>query len=129
MSYPKVRVKRSSAGLGLFADEPIKKGTQVIEYTGEWISHEEGDRRGGKYLFTLNDDWIIDGKDRDNIARYVNHACTPNCEAVNYDDEKVIYEALRSIAAGEELTVDYGEEYVEEHITPVGCKCASCLSQ
>lgn len=124
--YPEVKAKRSSAGLGLFAMEPIKKGAQIIEYTGEHIDEEEKDRRGGKYIFSINDIVFIDGKGRDNTARYINHSCNPNAEAVNYDDEKIIIEALQRIEEGEEITLDYGEEYYEEHIAPLGCKCAHC---
>ena len=72
-------VKKSSAGLGLFAARRFKKGELVIEYTGEIISEAEAQRRGGKYLFELSGEWTIDGKGRANTARYVNHSCKPNC--------------------------------------------------
>ena len=47
---PAIIVKRSSAGLGLFAEKPFKRGEFIIEYTGEHITHEEADKRGGRYL-------------------------------------------------------------------------------
>ena len=72
-------VKRSSAGLGLFAARDFKKDALVIEYSGEVITDAEAQRRGGGYLFKLNDDWTIDGKARDNTARYINHSCRRNC--------------------------------------------------
>lgn len=128
-SFPLVKAKRSSAGLGLFAQEEIKKGSKVIEYTGEHIDEAEKDRRGGKYIFSINEEIFIDGKGRENTARYINHACLPNTEAVNYDDEKIIIEALRNIKEGEEITLDYGDEYFDEHIAPVGCKCKSCSAE
>ncbi|MCA9364227.1 SET domain-containing protein-lysine N-methyltransferase [Candidatus Kaiserbacteria bacterium] len=122
-----VRVGRSSAGLGLFATQPIAKGDFVIEYTGEKISSDEADRRGGKYLFTLTKDVVIDGTGRENTARYINHACKPNCEAeVDEDDMKVRIYARRNIASGEELTYHYGKEYWDDHIKPHGCRCAQC---
>lgn len=126
--YPaRVRVGRASAGLGLFAEEPIAKEVFVIEYTGEKITDKEADRRGGKYLFTLTDTQVIDGKGRENTARYMNHACRPNCEAeIDEDEGRIIIRAKRAIKKGEELTYHYGREYIRDHILPTGCKCAGC---
>ncbi|HET6450439.1 MAG TPA: SET domain-containing protein-lysine N-methyltransferase, partial [Spirochaetia bacterium] len=73
-------VKRSSIGLGLFAREPIRRGKLVIEYTGELLPAEEAYRRGGRYLFEVNSRWIVDGVGRENLSRYINHSCRPNCE-------------------------------------------------
>ncbi len=124
----KVRVKRSSAGLGLFAITPFQKGDLVIEYTGETISEPEANRRGGKYLFELNDNWTIDGKGHSNTARYINHSCKPNCyPELNNTETKVFIFAKRKIAPGEELTYDYGKDYVKQVIKPAGCKCEHCL--
>lgn len=122
-------VRRSSAGLGLFATQEYKKGSFIIEYTGELISTKEADRRGGKYLFTLTDAKTIDGKGRENIARYINHSCRPNAEAeVDEDEEKIRIFARKKIMPGEEITYDYGKEYVDEHIKPYGCRCAKCAA-
>lgn len=120
-----VLVKKSSAGLGLFAGDLIKKGDRIIEYVGEKITTEEANKRGGKYLFELNSRWTIDGSSRKNTARYVNHACDPNCEA-EIRNGKIFIFAKKNIQPGEELTYNYGEEYVDEHIKPYGCRCASC---
>lgn len=78
---PKVVVKRSSAGLGLFASEKIPKEQIIIEYRGDRITSDEADRRGGLYLFNVTKNLVIDGKRRSNIARYINHGCKPNAEA------------------------------------------------
>lgn len=122
-----LKVKKSDAGLGLFAMEPIKKGEFVIEYTGERISTDEADRRGGKYLFTVSDDLVLDGKGREHTARYINHSCKPNCYAeIDEDEEVVNIYTKRNINAGEELTYDYGKEYFNDHIKPYGCRCAKC---
>ena len=126
MKFPRVKVKRSSAGLGLFALETIPAGTPIVEYTGERISEAEKDRRGGKYIMNMNDEVFIDGKDRSNVARYINHACRPNAEAFNYDDERVIIEATKTISTGSEITIDYGEEYWRDHCQP--CRCADCVN-
>lgn len=121
-------VKRTKAGLGLVTLVPIEKGDLIIEYTGEKISSDEADRRGGKYLFTIDKNWVIDGKGRENLARYINHACRPNCETeVDERKKKVFIYARRNINPGEELNYNYGKEYWDEHIKPFGCKCSKCL--
>jgi SET domain-containing protein len=125
----KVLVKRSSAGLGLFAAEDYKRGDIIIEYVGTIISTAEADKKGGKYLFSLNEDWVIDGSSRSNTARYINHSCKPNCYAeLSADERQVFIIAKRAIKSGEELCYNYGKEYVDIMIKPSGCKCASCHS-
>ena len=111
-------LRRSSIqGKGAFATRPIKRGTRIIEYTGERISPEEADRRyddGGMgrhhtFLFSVDSKICIDAAVGGNDARFINHSCAPNCEAV--DERKHIYiEAIRDIAPGEELTYDYQYE-------------------
>jgi len=120
-----LKVKYSSAGLGLNVTKDIQKGDFIIEYTGEKISSDEADRRGGKYLFEINTKWVIDAKDRKNLARYINHGCKPNAEIINEGGELNLY-AKRDIKAGEELTYHYGKGYFEDHIKPVGCRCDHC---
>lgn len=123
-------VKKSNSGLGLYALVPFKKGELVIEYVGEKITEAEANRRGGKYLFELNDNWTIDGKSRDNLARYINHSCKPNCYPELDDAEEHIYiYAKKSIKAGEELTYHYGKMYFDDLITKDGCKCQSCRKE
>ncbi len=120
-------VKRSSAGLGLYASRPYKKGELVIEYTGEKISETEAQRRGGRYLFELNDEWTLDGKGREHTARYINHSCTPNCRPELTDDETQIFiYTKRAIKAGEEFTYNYGKYYFDMMMGKDGCLCASC---
>ena len=127
---PKVNIKRSSAGLGLFAAEDIPKEQLIIEYTGERISEDAANRRGGRYLFQVTPELVIDGKGRENIARYINHACKPNAEAEHdEEDDRIYIRACKNIKAGEEITYDYGKEYMKDIIGPEGCKCASCLSK
>lgn len=124
------QVKRSIAGLGLFATTTYKRGDFIIEYTGERISTDEANRRGGKYLFTVTDEITIDGKGRENTARYINHSCTPNAEAERDEDELIIrILAKRRINPGEEIFYDYGKEYWDDHIKPYGCRCSACIAQ
>ncbi len=122
------RVGRSSAGLGLFANRDFKKEEFIIEYTGKPLTHEESDKKGGRYLFTLNDKIVLDGSGREHTARYINHSCEPNIEAVIEDNEQIMFYALRDIKKGEEFTFDYGEEYVEDIIKKEGCLCKKCIN-
>jgi SET domain-containing protein len=118
-------VKRSRAGLGLFAFSPIKKGSCVIEYTGRVLSEEETQTNKSKYLFAISDKKMIDGRARSNRARYINHSCRPNCEIETWGGRAFIM-AKRAIKPGEELSYNYGKEYFEAHIRPMGCRCNKC---
>lgn len=69
---------------------------------------------------------MIDGNIPENTAKYINHARKPNCEAVGPSGHIYIF-SIRNIKAGEELTYDYGDDYVEKYITPTGCKCTTCM--
>jgi SET domain-containing protein len=130
---PKLRVKyavkRSTTGLGLYATEFIPAGRRIIEYTGRLITNAEVERRKwGKYFFGVDDKYSIDGSQRDNLARYVNHSCRPNADAF-ISGKRVWIWSKRAIKAGEEITYNYGKEYFDEHIRPVGCKCAKCSAK
>ena len=118
-------VKRSATGLGLFALRPFPKGARIIEYVGRTISADEAYTSRSKYLFEISSRRTIDGKPRRNPAGYINHSCRPNCipEIVR---GRIFIEALRPIKAGEELGYDYGGEYFDEHIKPIGCRCHAC---
>lgn len=126
----KVEVKKGIDGLGLFATEPFTRGDLVIEYTGEKITNEEAQQRGGKYLFELDDEWTLDGKDRAHNSRYMNHACKPNCYA-ELDEEtlRIFIYAKKKIAPGEELTYHYGKQYFKDYIEPKGCRCDTCAGR
>ena len=112
-------VLRSSPiqGRGAFAIRPIRRGTRIIEYTGEVISPDEADRRyddGGMgrhhtFLFSVTSKKVIDAAVGGNEARFINHSCAPNCEAID-DRSRIYIEAIRDIAPGEELTYDYAYE-------------------
>src|SRR4030042_3880989 len=100
-------------GRGVFALRRIPKGTRVIEYRGERISQEGADRRHEEtnqgpftLLFEVDDSTIIDAGVRGNSARYINHSCSPNCEAVN-EDGRLFIEARRDTRPGDELSYDY----------------------
>ena len=122
------RIGRSTTGLGLFATEPIKKGAFIVAYRGRRITNAEADAleaRGSRYMFEINTRWTIDGSSRRNVARYVNHSCRPNAEAV--DRKKgIVYVARRKIRPEEEITVDYGSNYFDAFIKKSGCRCLKC---
>lgn len=92
----------------------IRKGQRIIEYAGERISNEEADRRYDEsrmrrhhtFLFTIDRKTVVDGARDGNEARFINHSCDPNCEAIIEDGRIWIY-ALRTIRPGEELVYDY----------------------
>lgn len=121
-------VKRSKSGLGLYANLALKKGSFIIEYTGKLLTEEQANAKGGKYLFRINSRSTIDGSSRDNLARYINHSCRPNCVAY-IESHKVKIYALKNIKAGEELCYDYGKEYFEAYIEPFNCRCEYCLNK
>ncbi len=123
-----VVIKRSSAGLGLFASRNFKKGAFIIEYTGTKLTHEEADKKGGKYLFILNSRVVIDGYERKNTARYINHSCIPNCEAIIEDDQHIMIFAKKNIHSGEELTYHYGKEYFRDMLSS-HCRCQKCFKK
>lgn len=120
----RVHIRRGLNGLGLFVLEDVRKGERVVEYQGEIVDDAEADRRSNRYLFEVSKDVNIDGSSRTNLARYVNHACRPNCED-RIVGKRVFYVARRNIKAGEELTVDYGQAYYDHYIAPKGCRCAA----
>ena len=120
-----VTVKRSKTGLGLFALTDIEKGIRIIQYFGTRIPKDDVERHKGRYLFTLNDKWTIDGRSRTNVARYANHSCRPNADTIT-TARTIWIIAKRKIKAGEEITYNYGKEYFNQFIKPNGCRCAKC---
>ncbi len=114
-SPPLIEVRDSPLhGKGVFAVRSIPKGTRVIEYLGERVSHREADRRydhkdandNHTLLFIVDSRTVIDAGVDGNEARFINHACEPNCESV-IANRRVFIEALSTIKAGAELTYDY----------------------
>lgn len=120
-----IRRSRPGLGRGLFARRGIAAGDFVAEYTGERIPTAYADRIKTRYLLEIDERWTVDGSIRSNVARYINHSCEPNCEG-QLRDGRVCIHAARDIRAGEEFTLDYGDEYFDEFIRPAGCKCSRC---
>ncbi len=116
--------KRSSSGLGLYTLDKIKKGRKIIQYGGYRITDEEAEKHYGKYLFDIIDTkYTIDGTPRWNLARYANHSCRPNAEAIWYGQEVWVC-ARKNILPGEEIVYDYGTEYFRDIIGGVkNCRC------
>jgi uncharacterized protein len=116
------------AGRGLFTAQAIKRGTRIIQYTGEKIPKGESDKRlaaGNDYIFQLNERYDIDGKVLRNKARYINHSCAPNC-TVQMTTRTIWIVALRDITAGEELTYNYGYELDDAPTHPCTCGAENC---
>jgi SET domain-containing protein len=101
-------------GYGVFAARRIRKGTTVIEYLGDRVSHDEADARyedkdpndNHTFLFTVDSKIVIDGGVRGNEARFINHGCDPNCASTT-QKKRIYVEAIRTIQPGEELAYDY----------------------
>ena len=139
MAAPKLHVRRSAVhGRGIFAAEAIAAGTRVIEYKGQRISSYESLRRspdnllrGHTFHFALADGSHIDGAVHGNRARWLNHACAPNCLAMEADG-RVFIHALTDIGAGEELTYDYqllsSRRFspAQARVHPCDCGAAHC---
>jgi SET domain-containing protein len=123
-----LRVSRSKAGLGLFARVPIKKGQFIVRYSGRKIRTDQADELDTRYLFELNTRWTIDGANRRNLARYINHSCRPNAET--YFVKHVIkIRAIKNIQTGDEITYHYGRNYFDAFIKDAGCKCRHCAKK
>lgn len=122
------RVARSRTGLGLFAEAPIRKGRFIIEYWGKRVRWADVEDTENKYFFDVSKQWAIDGSDRRNTARYINHSCKPN--AVPYESGgRIRIYAKRTIEPGEEITYNYGKEYFDSILAPIGCKCVACAHE
>jgi SET domain-containing protein len=124
-------LKVSSSGVhgrGVYAKNLIARGTRIIEYTGQRVSWEEtpDDKNNPHtFIFGLENGEVINPAIGGNEARWINHCCDPNCEAIEEDDRIFIY-AIRDIEPGEELFYDYALE-IEEPITEKSKKEYECL--
>ncbi len=131
------RVKSSKIqGKGAFATKRIAPGRRLVEYTGERIGPkqerlryiDEDMARHHTFLFSIDDHITIDGAVGGSEARFINHSCDPNCEAVE-EDERIYIEAIRNIQPGKEICYDYGfevdEEDLEEEIPRYPCRCGA----
>ncbi len=133
----RIQVRKSGVhGKGVFALKPLKKGEVIIEYTGEVITWDEALRRhphdpsdpNHTFYFHIDELHVIDAKFGGNAARWINHACEPNCEADD-DGQRVFIKALKAIKPGTELFYDYGL-VIDERYTPTlkkkfACHCGS----
>jgi uncharacterized protein len=133
----RIQVRRSGIhGKGVFALKPIEPGETIIEYKGQMISWAEAQERhphdpsdpNHTFFFHIDDEHVIDGKVNGNAARWINHACDPNCEA-DEENGRVFIKALQPIEPGEELFYDYGliidERYTAKLKREYACRCGS----
>lgn len=125
-SYPKTIIKKSFSGKGIFALEEIKKGTKIMQYIGRKITNEEANDRPNRYIFEIDNKWSLDGSPTWNTARYFNHSCSPNAESIMEGKDRIFISARKKIIPGEEITFDYGPEYVKDYIKTCGCKSPRC---
>jgi SET domain-containing protein len=136
-SEPLFVVRRSRIhGRGVYAARRIRKGTRIVEYLGERISHDVADDRydqkdeddGHTFLFVVDDDICIDAGVGGNAARFINHSCHANCETI-IDDRRVFIDAIRTIQPGEELGYDYQLTWEStddpEELKLYACRCGA----
>ena len=125
--FPRIVRRRSKLhGWGVFAIQPITKNTRIIDYAGELIDHKESLKRETMYLergciwcFTVNRRWVRDANIGGNLARFINHACKPNCYS-HIVGKTIWIRASRNIEPGEELTYNY---YTDgEKLIPCRCR-------
>ncbi len=126
VKYPKTEVKKSKAGKGIFATEEIKRGTKILQYIGLKVSTDHANENPNRYIFEIDENWSLDGSPMWNTARYFNHSCIPNAESIMEGDDRIFIAAKKKILPGDEITFDYGEEYINDYIKKGGCKCAKC---
>ena len=117
-------------GTGVFAIQKIRKGVRLIEYTGirkRWSSFKH-DNDAYVCLFDVGRGLVVDPRKNGSIARFINHSCRPNCEAV-LEDGRVYIESIRAIAVGEEITYDYAvtldRRPSKADIRKYACRCGS----
>ncbi|MCX4174650.1 MULTISPECIES: SET domain-containing protein [Paraburkholderia] len=132
----RVIVRRSSVhGRGVFAARPLAAGERVLQYKGEITSWRNAVRRhrregvdGHTFLFGLSDGTVIDGSRGGNSARWLNHACAPNCETIE-DQGRIFIHTLRAIEPGEELFIEYllaiDDPANKEVRAQYACRCAA----
>jgi SET domain-containing protein len=120
-----VRRRSPISGWGVYATQAIPANTRIVEYKGELVSQTEAWRREQRYLprqriwiFTINGRWARDAAFGGNVARYINHACQPNCY-VEIAGHEIWIRASRAVRAGEELTYDYNTDGV----AGIQCRC------
>jgi SET domain-containing protein len=129
---PRIEVRESRVhGRGVYATKPIPKGARIIEYTGQrvpWGDAPDDKNNPHTFLFGLESGEVINPEIGGNDARWINHCCDPNCEAIEEDDRIFIY-AMRDIEAGQELFYDYAmeidEPVTEESKKEFACQCGS----
>jgi len=117
------------SGRGAFASVDIPAGAQVAEYVGRKISKAESValcEKNNPYIFSLNDQFDLDGDVEWNPARFFNHSCDPNCDAENTGGS-ILFHARRDIKAGEEITFNYGYDLENYREYPCRCGAANCV--
>ena len=112
-------------GQGVFALQAIPARRKIGEIRGESISVEEARIRATRVerimIVELSDKRALDCARSSDPMRYTNHSCAPNAR-LYIGQGRVEFYALRAIAVGEEITVDYGESHHEGRLR---CACGA----
>ena len=121
-----VAVRRSPIdGFGVFTLEPAKRFQKIGEVRGESISVAEARRRAATLerimIVEISPKKAVDLAQSTDPMRFTNHSCQPNGR-LTISGGRIEFYALRDIAPGEELTVDYGETH---HEGKLACRCGA----
>jgi SET domain-containing protein len=132
------RVHRSKVhGRGVFAQRDIEPGERIIQYRGREITWDmaleraaaSGAPHNHTFFFSLSNGNVVDGGDHGNVARYINHSCEPNCEAIEEEDGRIFIYAMHAIVSGDELNYSYPLVYDGRHTAAVkrafACHCGT----
>ena len=130
-------------GFGAFAVRRIPAGVRLAEYTGERLTPDQAEARypdvAGErhhtYLFAIDgedgNEVVIDAAVGGSEARFINHSCAPNCDAV-VENARIWIETIRVVEPGEELAYDYAYVLEERHTPsakrryPCHCGAPAC---
>jgi SET domain-containing protein len=113
-------------GYGLFSLKPVVSGTRVIAFGGYMLPLEiflTLPKHIREHPFQVADDLffgqIAEGE-LDN-ADYLNHSCEPNC---GFSGQAFVV-AMRDIALGEEITIDYAMCTSSAALRNIECRCGT----
>ncbi len=112
-------------GQGAFAAEAIPARRKIGEVRGESISVHEAWQRARHQarimIVEVSGRRAVDASRSTDPLRFTNHSCAPNA-VLRIRQGRIEIFAMRDVAAGEELTIDYGESH---HQGRLACRCGA----
>ncbi|CAG8245409.1 unnamed protein product [Penicillium salamii] len=131
-------IKTADRGYGVRSNRSFDPNQIIVEYTGEILTQLECEKRMRTvyknndcyYLMYFDQNMIIDAT-RGSIARFVNHACEPNCRMEKWTvagkPRMALFAGDRGVSTGEELSYDYNfDPYSNKNVQQCRCGSANC---